>query len=109
MQINAVGVDVLHINKRSAPVLTELHNVADILLGSVNVRVGNGLLSHLNKRRIGVVGRVVNQLNRAVGLGNSVNYARRGGDKVEHILAFKAFLNNLHMQKSEKTAAEAEA
>ena len=44
VQIYSVRVDVLHVDKGAASVLTELHDVADVLLGGVDVRVGDGLL-----------------------------------------------------------------
>ena len=109
MQIDSVGVDVLHIHKRSAPVLTKLHDVADVFLRRIDMRVGNGLLRRLDKRRVWIVGRVVDVFGRAVGAVYLIDNAGRGGDKFKHILALKALLNDLHMKQAEEAAAEAKA
>ena len=109
VQIYSVRVDVLHVDKGAASVLTELHDVADVLLGGIDVRVGDGLLGRGDERRVGVVRRVVDHLDGTVGARYAVDYARRCGDEVEHVLALKAFLNDLHVEQSEEAAAEAEA
>ena len=45
----------------------------------------------------------------AVGHRDVVAHAGRGGDEVELVLALQPLLNNLHVQQTQKTAAEAEA
>ena len=45
----------------------------------------------------------------AVGQGDLVADAGRGGDEVEVVLALEALLNDLEMQQTEEAAAEAEA
>ena len=45
----------------------------------------------------------------AVGQGDVVAHAGRGGDQVQLVLALQPFLNDLHVQQAEEAAAEAEA
>ena len=45
----------------------------------------------------------------AVGLGDLVAHAGRGGDEVEVELALQALLNDFHVEQAEEAAAEAEA
>jgi hypothetical protein len=44
----------------------------------------------------------------AIGLGDFVAHAGRGGDEFERELALQALLNDLHVQQAEKAATEAE-
>ena len=53
--------------------------------------------------------RRINFRNFAVCRRNAVTHAGRGRDQVEIEFAFEAFLNDFHMQKSQKSAAETEA
>ena len=107
VQVDAVGVNVLHVHKGAAPVLTQLHDVAHIVLGRVDMRVGDRLLSHRDQRGVGVVGWVVDHLDGAVGAGDAVDYARRGGNQVEQIFSFEPFLDYFHVEQAEKAAPEA--
>ena len=45
----------------------------------------------------------------AVGEGDLVTHAGRGGDEVEVVLALEALLNDFEMEQAEEAAAEAEA
>ena len=60
-------------------------------------------------RRIGQLGRVVDLDDVAVGGGDAIEHARRGGDQVEVELALEPLLDDLHVQQAEEAAAEAEA
>ena len=58
---------------------------------------------------LGQVGRVVDDVERAVGAVDAVLDARRGGDQGEAELALEALLDDLHVQQAEEAAAEPEA
>ena len=109
MQVNPICINVLHIYKYASSVLAKLHNVADIFLWTVNMMRLSFGSSACYKRRVRIICRVVNHLNSAVCFGYSVNYARCGCNKVKLIFTLKSFLNNLHMKKSEKSAAIAKS
>ena len=63
----------------------------------------------LDLGRIRVVERGIDIHDRAVGLGDLIDDVGRGGDEVEIILALEPLEDDLHMQKAQKAAAEAEA
>ena len=73
------------------------------------MRVRNRLLRQCNVRGIRVIRRVIDGKLCAVRLCNVVHNARRGCDEVKVIFSLQTLLNNLHVQQSQKAAAEAEA
>ena len=58
---------------------------------------------------VGVVVRVIDHDDAAVGLDYLIYNAGQGGYKVKVKFALKALLNDLHVQHAEEAAAEAEA
>ena len=62
-----------------------------------------------NLCRVGIVERSVDLQLRAVGLGDLVDDVGRGRDEIEVIFALEPLEDNLHVQKPQKAAAEAEA
>ena len=109
MQVNTGLVKVLHILEHAAALLAQLHDVAHIVGGRIDVRFHHRLIGLLYLRRIGVVRGVVYIHGLAARLVYLVNNGRRCCDKIKIILAFKALLYDLHVQKSEKSAAETES
>src|SRR5207253_11379602 len=63
----------------------------------------------LDDARVGPVGGVVDGLGRSVAQLHFIDYAGRGGDEVEVVLAGEAFLDDLEVEEAEEAAAEAEA
>ena len=59
--------------------------------------------------RVGELLRIVDLDHLAVGGGDAVADARRGGDQVDIELALQPLLHDLQMQQSEEAAAETEA
>ena len=57
---------------------------------------------------IGPAGGIVHFDQFAVGLGDFVAHAGRGGDELKAELAFQALLNDFHVEQAEKAAAKAE-
>ncbi len=109
MDVHPGGIEVLHVLEHPAPLLAQLHNVAHIVVGGQDVRVGDRLLRLGDGAGIGVVGGVVNQEHRAVGQGDAVDDARRGGNQVKVVFPLQPFLDDLHMQQPQEAAAEPEA
>ena len=109
MDIDPVGGDVIHILKHAAPVLTEVHDSADIFGGGVDVSVGERLLAGGYRRGVGVMGRVIYLDGGAVGEVYLVYNARHRCHEVEIVFPLKALLNYLKVKQTEEAAAEAEA
>ena len=109
MQVNAVLVDIFHIPERAAPVLAQLHDIADIIRWRVNVRVDNGFIRLRYLGWIRVVCGVVYHLHGAVSHLYLVYNGGRGGDDVEVVFALDTLLDYLHVEQSEESAAEAES
>ena len=58
---------------------------------------------------VGPAGRIVDFDDGAIGEGDFVADAGRGGDEVERVLALEALLNNFEVEQAEEAAAKAEA
>ena len=87
MDVHPRLIEIFHILEHAAPLLAKLHDVADIVIGREDVRVGDGLLRRPYRAGVGEVGRVVDLHDGAVGLGDAVDNAGGGGDEVEIIFA----------------------
>ena len=100
---------VFHINIGSSALLTKLHYGSYKLARTVNIDIGNRLERFGYDCRIGIIGRVVHHYRIAVCKMKFIFNARSGCDKIKIIFTLKSFLNDLHVQKSQKTATETEA
>ena len=109
MQLNTRGVEVLHILEFAAPVLAQIHDRADVFGRGDEVRLRIRLLRLGNFGGVGVVERGIDVELRAVGLGDLIDDVRGRRDEVEVIFALETLENDLHVQKAQKAAAEAEA
>ena len=109
MNVDAVRINIGHVAERAAAVLTEIHDVAHIIRGGIDVRVYHRLLRLRDERRVGIIRRIVDEHNAAVRLRDAVDNARRSRDEIEIIFALEPLLDDLHVQKPQETAAEAEA
>ena len=108
MQLYTGFIKIGHIFENSPPVLTKLHNISHKLRGGKNIGFYHRLLRRSDKRRIGIIGRIIYINSAAVGKIYLINNRRSGSNKVKIIFSFKPFLNYLHMKQSKKAAAEAE-
>ena len=77
--------------------------------GAMMLALANGSSASAISAGIGVVERGVDVELRAVGLGDLVDDVGRGGDEVEVIFPLQPLQDDLHVQKPQKAAAEAEA
>ena len=100
--IGEVGLD-------AAPVLAELQDAAEIVVGGQDGGADPRLLDGRDLDHVGHVGRVVQFLHRAVGEQQPVDDAGRGGDQVEVELALQPLLDDFQMQQAKEAAAIAEA
>ena len=108
VQLYAVGVQILGILIGAAALLTQLHD-GDVGGGSKDAGFDIWLLCRFDVRRVGVVGRVVNHHHAAVGHVQLIDYAGSGGNQIQVELSFQTLLDNLHVQQSQKSAAESKA
>ncbi len=103
---HALGRRVLHVVEAAAPVVAELHHLADAVLGdddrSADVRLVDALAlgRHL--------GGVVHLDDLARRRRDLVRHGRRGHEQVEVELPLQPLADDLHVQEAEEPAAEAE-
>ena len=109
VQIDTGLVEILHVPEHTAALLTQLHYVADVIRRRINMRLHHRLIRLLYLGGVGVVGRVIDENRLAVHLVDLVHNRRRGGDKIEIVFTLQTLLYYLHVQKSQKSAAEAES
>ena len=79
---------VLHVKEDAAPILAQVHNRADAVLRREDFRVDERLFHHGNFANGRQRHRVVAHQHRAVGFGDTVDDARRGGDEVVEMLKY---------------------
>ncbi len=109
MKLNTGIIEVFHVLENASSVLTKLHDISHIVGRRKDACLYHRLFCCLNESRVRVVGRVVDVLHFAVCESYLVDNGRSSCDEVEVVLTFKAFLYYLHVEKSEKSAAEAES
>ena len=108
-QLHQIGVQILHILVLTPLILAHGHNVAHIFLGRDDGNVHIRLPRLGNHRRVGVIVGVVHVENLAVGFHHLVNYGGQGGHQIQIEFPLQALLNNLHVEHSQKAAAETKA
>ena len=108
-QAHALRRDVVHADVGSALLLAELHRRADELLRHEYRELYVRLANLLDAPRVGEVRGTVRLYYLAVRKHYLVDDVRRGRDEVDAELAVETLLRNLHVQKAEEAAAEAEA
>lgn len=106
---DATIIDGLGILEDAALVHEELHDVADEFGGDHDEDADHGLANFLDLGGLGEEGGVVDDDLGSVGLGDFVDHGRVGGNDIHVELAAEAFLDDLHVEKAEESAAEAEA
>ena len=109
MNIHPRRVEIFHVLEHATALLAQLHDAAHVVVGRVDVRLGNRLFGHGDGGGVGIVGGVIHHHHRAVLQRHAIDNAGRGGDKVEVILPLQAFLDNFHVQKPQKPAPEPKA
>ena len=109
MEHDALLIEVLHVEVLAAPVLAELHNVADVVFGEHYRRLDDGLfhvVDRVDRRHVRRV-RALDHL--AAGEVYVIDNGRRRADEVEVELALEPFLDHFVVQKAEEAASKAEA
>ena len=109
MDLDQVGVEILHVFELAPALLAHGHDVADVVRGGDDGDLDERLPLLRDDGGVGVVVGVVHADLRAVGLGHFVNDVGQGGDEVQVELPLQALLNDLHVEHPQKAAAEAEA
>ena len=101
--------EILEIFLHAALFLAQLQDAADRFLGRDDHGGDHRLFDLLNRGGRRKFRGVVHFHHFAVGGGDAVAHARRGGDQVDIEFALQALLRDLHVQQAEKSAAETEA
>ena len=99
---------VLHVDLVAALLRAQRDDRTHIVLRHVKIHGDDRLANLLDLRGIGHLRRVLDHDRRAVALHDLIDHGRRRGDEVHVELALEALLHDLHVQETEKTAAEAE-
>ncbi len=76
--------------------------------GTKHVGFHDRLANFVDHARVGQVRRIIDQHRFAAGREDFINDARRRGDDIHVVFAPEPFLDDLHVQQAEKTAAESE-
>lgn len=93
----------------AALIHAEAHDGAEVLGGGHDVDLDPGLFDEVDVGDVGVAGGVVDLEGFAVVEGETVDDARGGGDDVEVELAGESLKDDLEVEQTEESAAEAEA
>src|SRR5690348_14465348 len=87
----------------------ELEDIADMFVRAKDVSFYYRFADLLNQARVGEMRRVIDQHCLATGSEDFVDDARRGRNDIHVVLAPQPFLDDLHVEQAEKTAAKSEA
>ena len=98
-----------HVQLHATLLVGQCHHRAHIFLRHVQMHRDDGLADLLDTPLLWHLGGVLHHDDFAVTLDHLVHHAGRGGDQVLVELALQTFLNDLHVQKAQEAAAEAEA
>ena len=109
VELHQVGVEILHVLKLAAALLTHGHDVAHEVLRCDDGHLHIGLFGVLDSAGVGVVVGVIHLHQRAVGFIHMVDDGGQRGDEVEIELTLEALLNNLHVEHAQEAAAETKA
>ena len=109
MQVHPHIVQILHVDQHAALALAKIHQAAHIVVGGVQMHIHKGLLLLDDVAGVRVTGGIVDHLHSAVGQGQAVAHAGGGGDDVQIELPLQTLGDDLHVQQTQETAAEAEA
>src|SRR5205807_8673107 len=72
------------------------------------VRFHDRLANFIDDARVGQMRGVIDEERFATGSDDFINDARRGGDDIHVVLAPEPFLDDLHVEQAEETAAKSE-
>ena len=109
MNHDAGIIKIGHIVIFAALFLAQLHDRAYIILGHNDGSVHIWLLHVVNHSGVREEGGVIHHFHIAIGADYFVNNVGRSGNQRQIIFALQALLDNVHVQQSQKAAAEAKA
>ncbi len=109
MNHNTRIIKIGHVIIFTALFLAQLHHRAHVVLGHDNRSIYVRLLHVVNDGGVRKERGVIHHLHLAVSAEHLVNYVRRSGNQAQVIFTLQALLDNIHMQKAQKAAAEAKA
>ena len=103
------GVQRLGVVEDAALFRHQGHQVADVFVRAEDKSFDGRLLDLGDVSLLGQEGRVVDFLDGTVAEREPIDHAGVGGDDVHVVFAAQAFLDNLQVEQTEKTAAKAKA
>ena len=109
VKFHAGGIEIFHVVEHAAAILTKIHQAAHIVGGGDDACLHHRFVCRVDQVGSGVVRGVVDADKFAVFEFDLIDDARGGGDEIEVEFAFEALFDDLHVKKTEKTAAETEA
>jgi hypothetical protein len=109
VELHPVGVDIFCVLINTAALLAKLHHRADIGGRRKDAGLHKGLGCALDDRGVRIICGVVDGDLASAGQREAVDNRGQRGDDVQIVFALQPLLNNFHVQKAQKTAAEAEA
>ena len=109
MQLNQAGIQILHVLIHAAAVLTEGHDVANIVVRGNNRNLNIWFIGLCDHGRIRIVMGVIHHDGCAVGFFDTVDDRGQSRDQLEVELALEPLLNDLHMEHAQKAAAKTKA
>jgi len=104
---HAVGGQIVQIFLHAALFLAQLHDVAYVIVGHVDVHVHIRLIKGADLGGVWQMAGVVDLQGFAIVCVHLVDHRRRGGDEADLKFALQPFLNDLHVQQTKKAATEA--
>src|SRR6266404_5518134 len=108
-ELDARRIDVVHALVYAAPLLTQLHDGADVLGGCHDPRLDVRLLDVVDRRAVRHQARILHQLHGAVRPVDVVLHVRHRADQIEVELPLESLPHDLHVEQAEEPAAKPEA
>ena len=106
---DAVGCGILQVFLDAALFLAQLHDIAHVFVGNMNIQIHKRLIQRLDFGGIRQMCRVVNFQCLVVGCDALVDDRRGRCNKAYFKFAFQPLLYDFHMEQAQKAAAEAKA
>ena len=109
VQLHQVLIQILHIFEFAPPLLAHRHNIAHIIRRRDDGHLGIRFLGKGNGTRIGIVVGVIHPHHCTIGLGDLINNRRQSGHQIQVKFPLQPLLDDLHVEHSQKAAAETKA
>ena len=109
VELDARRIEILHAAIHAAPLLSQVHNAADVLGRHEDPGLDVRLFDPIDFGAVRQQARILDQLHAAIGLVDVVLDIRNRADKIEIELTLQSLAHDFHVQEAEEAAPEAEA